>query len=123
MIQSAANWLSRDPLPSSEMYLGPNLYEYVWNNPLEFNDEFGLCPCPGRDAANRAVSDLNNLGTLTVAAGGTTALVGTVVDASVIGLPEGVTLQATGVAVAAVGGTAKGTAAIAGILLNHAPCF
>jgi hypothetical protein len=35
-------WLSRDPLPDAECRLGPNLYEYVINDPLRFYDPLGL---------------------------------------------------------------------------------
>jgi RHS repeat-associated protein len=38
-----AEWLSRDPLPFAEMRQGPNLYDYVTNDPLRFTDPFGLC--------------------------------------------------------------------------------
>lgn len=32
-------WLSRDPIEESD---GPNLYSYVWNNPTNWVDSFGL---------------------------------------------------------------------------------
>jgi len=35
-------WLSRDPLGKS---VGPNLYDYVRNDPIRFIDRLGLCPC------------------------------------------------------------------------------
>jgi len=35
-------WLSRDPLPNAEMSQGPNLYEYVGNNPVNDSDDSGL---------------------------------------------------------------------------------
>ncbi len=40
---NSARWLSRDPLPYAEMRQGPNLYDYVTNDPLRFIDPFGLC--------------------------------------------------------------------------------
>ena len=40
-----AEWLSRDPLKNAEMREGPNLYEYVKNDPTRFIDPLGLCPC------------------------------------------------------------------------------
>jgi RHS repeat-associated protein len=39
---TSARWLSRDPLPDAERLQGPNLYEYVMNDPLRFNDPLGL---------------------------------------------------------------------------------
>jgi len=35
-------WLSRDPLPSAEMEVAPNLYDYVNNRPLYLIDPLGL---------------------------------------------------------------------------------
>ena len=37
-------WLSRDPLENSELKVGPNLYTYVGNNPINLIDPDGLCP-------------------------------------------------------------------------------
>jgi RHS repeat-associated protein len=42
---NTARWLSRDPLKNAEMRLGPNLYEYVKNDPINLVDPLGLCPC------------------------------------------------------------------------------
>ncbi len=39
---NTGRWLSRDPLPNVEKVQGPNLYEYVWNDPLYYNDPTGL---------------------------------------------------------------------------------
>jgi RHS repeat-associated protein len=36
-------WLSRDPLRNAEKILGPNLYAYVHNNPINHVDPEGLC--------------------------------------------------------------------------------
>jgi RHS repeat-associated protein len=36
-----AEWLSRDPLPDAERRLGPNLYEYVYNDPINGIDPAG----------------------------------------------------------------------------------
>jgi RHS repeat-associated protein len=35
-------WLSRDPLKNTEMKVGPNLYTYVANNPVNLTDRSGL---------------------------------------------------------------------------------
>src|SRR6266481_6704206 len=35
-------WLSRDPIKDAEMSQGPNLYEYVGNNPVSQVDPLGL---------------------------------------------------------------------------------
>jgi RHS repeat-associated protein len=40
---NAERWLSRDPLPAAEMAQGPNLYEYVQNEPVNAYDSLGLC--------------------------------------------------------------------------------
>jgi hypothetical protein len=37
-----AEWLSRDPLKSSEIHQGPNVYEYVQNIPTYYTDPYGL---------------------------------------------------------------------------------
>ena len=37
-----AQWLSRDPLSMAEMKAGPNLYDYVGNDPVDLNDPLGL---------------------------------------------------------------------------------
>jgi RHS repeat-associated protein len=39
---SLGRWLSRDPLNNAEMSLGPNLSEYVGNNPIRNIDPIGL---------------------------------------------------------------------------------
>jgi RHS repeat-associated protein len=39
---NTGRWLSRDPLKNAEMRLGPNLYEYVLNNPIDKIDSLGL---------------------------------------------------------------------------------
>ena len=36
-----ARWLSRDPLMNAERLQGPNLYEYVGNNPVLYVDPYG----------------------------------------------------------------------------------
>jgi RHS repeat-associated protein len=38
-------WINRDPVEEAG---GINLYEYVLNNPILFNDFLGLCPCPSQ---------------------------------------------------------------------------
>jgi len=40
-----AEWLSRDPLQDAERSQGPNLYDYVQNNPVNAIDPDGLCTC------------------------------------------------------------------------------
>ena len=40
-----SKWLSRDPLLDAERRQGPNLYEYVKNDPIKLTDFLGLCPC------------------------------------------------------------------------------
>jgi RHS repeat-associated protein len=55
---NTGRWLSRDPLDDAEMSQGPNLYEYVQNDPIDETDPLGLagggrgnrspplqCPC------------------------------------------------------------------------------
>jgi RHS repeat-associated protein len=39
-------WLSRDPLRRAEIRQGPNLYAYVFNNPVSLIDPIGLAPLP-----------------------------------------------------------------------------
>jgi RHS repeat-associated protein len=39
---NTGRWLSRDPLKNAEMKLGPNLYEYVGNDPVFWIDPLGL---------------------------------------------------------------------------------
>ena len=39
-----ARWLSRDPLTNAERLLGPNLYVYVYNNPINWTDPSGTGP-------------------------------------------------------------------------------
>jgi RHS repeat-associated protein len=39
---NTAKWLSRDPLKNAERREGPNLYEYVYNDPTRYNDPLGL---------------------------------------------------------------------------------
>lgn len=41
---SLARWLSRDPLPNAEMLLGPNLYAYAENDPVNRRDTDGRAP-------------------------------------------------------------------------------
>ena len=36
-------WFSRDPMRGAERSQGPNLYEYVANNPIDDTDPSGLC--------------------------------------------------------------------------------
>jgi len=38
---STGRWLSRDPLKNAERLQGPNLYEYVGNDPVQYNDPDG----------------------------------------------------------------------------------
>jgi RHS repeat-associated protein len=40
--QDLGRWLSRDPLKDAEQAQGPNLYEYVGNDPIRFTDPLGL---------------------------------------------------------------------------------
>jgi RHS repeat-associated protein len=42
---STGRWLSRDPLPNAEKSQGPNLYEYVHNDPIDMTDPLGLKTC------------------------------------------------------------------------------
>jgi len=42
---NTARWLSRDPLQDAERSQGPNLYDYVQNNPVNAIDPDGLCTC------------------------------------------------------------------------------
>ena len=37
-------WLSRDPLQNAEQHLGPNLYAYVGNDPVNLMDPLGTAP-------------------------------------------------------------------------------
>jgi hypothetical protein len=37
-----SSWQARDPLPNAERLQGPNLYEYVGNNPTKRTDPLGL---------------------------------------------------------------------------------
>jgi hypothetical protein len=39
-----AEWLTRDPLRER---IGPNLYDFVKNDPINLLDPLGLCPCKG----------------------------------------------------------------------------
>jgi RHS repeat-associated protein len=38
---NTARWLSRDPLKNAERLQGPNLYDYVLNNPIDLMDPLG----------------------------------------------------------------------------------
>jgi RHS repeat-associated protein len=42
---NSARWLSRDPLKNAERFQGPNLYEYVRDNPISYYDSLGTCTC------------------------------------------------------------------------------
>ena len=44
---TTARWLSRDPLPDAERSQGPNLYEYVSNDPVDTTDPLGLAGAGG----------------------------------------------------------------------------
>ena len=56
-----ARWLSRDPLSDSEILQGPNLYEYVRNNPCTFIDPTGQaydsCVVEGAEGWSSQISD------------------------------------------------------------------
>jgi RHS repeat-associated protein len=43
---NTGRWLSRDPLKNAETSQGPNLYEYVGNNPVKWTDPEGLQAVP-----------------------------------------------------------------------------
>ena len=43
-VADSGQWLSRDPLPDVEINQGPNLYQYVRNNPITLVDREGLLP-------------------------------------------------------------------------------
>jgi RHS repeat-associated protein len=67
---NTAKWLSRDPLPDAERRLGPNLYEYVKNNPVDWTDPLGLAGGghgsgynrgPANSSGNRCPSDSEKL--------------------------------------------------------------
>jgi len=52
---NTARWLSRDPLKNAEMKQGPNLYEYVSDNPIFNIDTSGTCTCEEAGAAKDAI--------------------------------------------------------------------
>ena len=115
-------WISRDPLDDAEMKEGPNLYEYVWNNPIRWVDPLGLGPVPHLNGTpssqcqwdNAVKNTLKVTGGIVAAAGGVTGIVG---GASAIGagaywggglatFAGGTSLALSGVAIA--GGDAPG---------------
>jgi hypothetical protein len=50
-----AGWLSKDPLKNAERLQGPNLYEYVMNNPIFNYDSSGTCTCEEAAEAKSAI--------------------------------------------------------------------
>ncbi len=48
--------ISRDPLEDAEINLGPNLYQYVYNDPVRLYDPLGLMP----RGSNKEEADLYN---------------------------------------------------------------
>jgi RHS repeat-associated protein len=78
-----AEWLSRDPMVNPEVGQGPNLYDYVHNDPVRFIDPLGLWtgsvgvtvnfqigPVNINFSAGVAVDGQGNVGTTYVAGGG-----------------------------------------------------
>jgi RHS repeat-associated protein len=58
---NTGKWLSRDPLKNAEMSQGPNLYQYVQNEPLNRTDPLGLCDC-GNNSSDSGVYNAGRTG-------------------------------------------------------------
>jgi hypothetical protein len=61
-------WISRDPLTDAEMIEGPNLYEYVWNDPIRWIDPLGLGPVPALNGKKCTMAQWNSAVSHTIAA-------------------------------------------------------
>jgi RHS repeat-associated protein len=67
---NTARWLNRDPFENAEKSQGPNLYEYVFDNPVDWIDSQGLCCQKDFDAQKEVLNADYNKGVAALTASG-----------------------------------------------------